>query len=183
MRGFFWNQILLVYSSHHTDTLTLQFKYIIMSATVTNGGGPAHPNGESGLKLDLQANFVQIINGKSTSTKATRHGVNPATLAPLAEVPVANQDDLDNAVTAAKAAFRTWSKTPYEDRRSAVLAFADAIDSLRVEFRDLLITEQGKPVRLNMSTIHRCPCAEIDELDPTSGCRDRCGHRLDQGHG
>lgn len=125
-----------------------------MSATVTNGGGPIHPNGKLGSKTDFQDNFVQIINGKSTPTKATRHGVNPATLASLAEVPVATQDDLDSAVTAAKAAFKTWSKTPYEDRRSAVLSFADAIDSLRAEFRDLLITEQGKPVRLNLDYKH-----------------------------
>lgn len=125
-----------------------------MSATVTNGGGSTHLNGQSGLKLDFQDNFVHIINGKSTPTKATRHGVNPATLAPLAEVPVATQDDLNNAVTAAKAAFKIWSKTPYEDRRGAVLAFADAIDSLRAEFRDLLITEQGKPVRMNLGLEH-----------------------------
>lgn len=125
-----------------------------MAPTTTNGGGPIYPNDKSDLKIDFQGSFVQIINGKSTSTKATRHGVNPATLEPMAEVPVATQDDLDSAVTAAKAAFKTWSKTPYEDRRSAVLAFADAIDSLRVEFRDLLITEQGKPVRLSLCHEH-----------------------------
>ncbi|KAJ0115157.1 hypothetical protein J7T55_001567 [Diaporthe amygdali] len=117
-----------------------------MSATLTNGGGATHTNGKLDLKIDFQDNFVQIINGRSAPTKSTRHGVNPANLMPLAEVPVATQDDLDSAVTAAKAAFKTWSKTPYDDRRSAVLAFADAIESQRVEFRDLLITEQGKPI-------------------------------------
>lgn len=125
-----------------------------MSATLTNGGGATHTNGKLDLKIDFQDNFVQIINGRSAPTKSTRHGVNPATLMPLAEVPVATQDDLDSAVTAAKKAFKTWSKTPYDDRRSAVLAFADAIESQRVEFRDLLITEQGKPVRLNLAYVH-----------------------------
>lgn len=111
---------------------------------------PAHTKTSS--KIDFHGNFVQIINGKSASTKATRHGINPATLEPMAEVPVATQDDLDHAVTSAKTAFKVWSKTPYEDRRSAVLTFANAIEAQRSEFRDLLISEQGKPVRLSLQT-------------------------------
>lgn len=109
---------------------------------------PAH--GKNGPDVDFQGNFVQIINGKSAPTKVSRRGINPATLDPMAEVPVATQEDLENAVTAAKGAFKVWSKTPYEDRRSAVLAFANAIESLSTEFRDLLISEQGKPVRPNL---------------------------------
>lgn len=97
--------------------------------------------------LDFQDLFVQIIAGRSAPTKETRHGLNPANKQPKAPVPVATKEDLDRAVDAAKDAFRTWSKVPYEERRKAVLAFADAMDSLRDEFRDLLISEQGKPVR------------------------------------
>lgn len=153
MRGLFQNQNLSVHTSHYTKSLILHFKYT-MSPTATNGGGPVHLNGKPDSKIEFQESFVQIIDGKSASTKTTRHGINPATLVPLAEVPVATQSDLDKAVTAAKAAFKTWSKTPYEDRRCAVLKFADAIESLKVEFRNLLITEQGKPVRLNLDYYH-----------------------------
>lgn len=91
-------------------------------------------------------NFVQVINGKPKSTPTTRHGLNPANRQPKAEVPVATQQDLEEAVAAAKVAFQTWSCVPYEERKQAVLAYADAIDVLRKEFRDLLISEQGKPV-------------------------------------
>lgn len=97
--------------------------------------------------LDFQSGFVQIINGKSSPTATTRHGINPATLKAKPEVPLATKEDLDSAVAAAKEAFKKWSKVPYEERKAAVLAFADAIDKQRVEFRDLLISEQGKPVR------------------------------------
>ncbi|KAG8169601.1 hypothetical protein KVR01_000346 [Diaporthe batatas] len=90
-------------------------------------------------------NFVQIINGKSAPTEKTRHGINPATLEPNAEVPVATQDDVDRAVTAAKAAFKTWSKTPFEKRREAVLAYADAVESHLESFHKLLTAENGKP--------------------------------------
>lgn len=148
----------------------------MMAATATNGARPIQSGTTNGLvtngsardeltvnppasskngsKIDFRGNFVQIINGKSASTKATRHGINPATLEPMAEVPVTTQDDLDRAVTSGKTAFKVWSKTPYEDRRSAVLAFANAIESLRSEFRDLLISEQGKPVRLSLEMRH-----------------------------
>jgi acyl-CoA reductase-like NAD-dependent aldehyde dehydrogenase len=98
-------------------------------------------------KLDFQGGFVQIINGKSAPTAESRHGVNPATLKAKPDVPVATQGDLDRAVDAAKEAFKKWSKVPYEERKAAVLAWADAMESMRTEFRDLLIAEQGKPVR------------------------------------
>ncbi|KAL7757223.1 hypothetical protein ACKLNR_011750 [Fusarium oxysporum f. sp. zingiberi] len=62
------------------------------------------------------------------------------------KVPVATKDNLDHAVDAARKAFRTWSKVSYEDRRSAVLAFADAVGQVKTDFRDLLVSEQGKPV-------------------------------------
>ncbi|KAJ5479974.1 hypothetical protein N7530_005483 [Penicillium desertorum] len=97
------------------------------------------------VDFDLRSNYVQIINGKSSPTALTRHGLNPATLEALPEVPVATPKDLDNAADAAKAAFKIWSATPYEDRKKAVLAYADAIDQYSDQFRDLLITEQGKP--------------------------------------
>ncbi|KAM0250497.1 hypothetical protein ACHAQJ_008620 [Trichoderma viride] len=97
-------------------------------------------------KLDFQGNFVQIINGKSAPTERSHHGINPATLKAKPDVPVATQDDLDRAVDAAKEAFKKWSKVPYEERKAAVLAWADAVESLREEFRDLLISEQGKPI-------------------------------------
>jgi acyl-CoA reductase-like NAD-dependent aldehyde dehydrogenase len=103
------------------------------------------------VDFDLRSNYVQIINGKSSPTALTRHGLNPATLEALPEVPVATPKDLDNAADAAKAAFKIWSATPYEDRKKAVLAYADAIDQYSDQFRDLLITEQGKPVCRQLS--------------------------------
>lgn len=105
-------------------------------------------NGTSKPALDFEGGYVQIINGKVVPTEKTRHSLNPTNLEPKAEVPVATQEHVDQAVAAAKAAFKTWSKVPHEERKKAVLAFADALDALRAEFRDFLISEQGKPVRL-----------------------------------
>ncbi|KAJ5873849.1 uncharacterized protein N7529_002279 [Penicillium soppii] len=98
------------------------------------------------VEFDLKSIYVQIIKGKSAPTKVTRHGLNPATLEALPEVPIATPDDLDSAVDAAKAAYKLWSTTPYEDRKKAVVAYADALDQYKDQFRDLLVAEQGKPI-------------------------------------
>ena len=53
---------------------------------------------------------------------------------------------MDNAVAAARKAFKPWADTPLEKRREALLAFADAIDSYTEDFARLLTLEQGKPL-------------------------------------
>lgn len=110
---------------------------IAKNSTQTDASAPS---------ISFKNNFVQIINGNSSPTEVTRHGINPANLSPKEEVPVATQADLNGAVDVAKKAFEVWSNVPYDDRRRAILAYADALDELRTEFRDLLISEQGKPV-------------------------------------
>ncbi|KAK2798317.1 hypothetical protein FQN50_008873 [Emmonsiellopsis sp. PD_5] len=90
--------------------------------------------------------FYNIINGELTTTAATRHSINPANGQPNFEVPVSTAADVDKAVDAAKVAFKTWSKTSFEERRSALHAYADALGGLKAEFANLLVTEQGKPL-------------------------------------
>lgn len=97
-------------------------------------------------KLNFWADYVHIINGQSVPTAENRTAVNPANLQVLPSVPIATKQDLDDAVAAAKVAFETWSKVPYEERRKAVLAYADAVEGYQKEFEQLLTTEQGKPV-------------------------------------
>ncbi|GKU07356.1 unnamed protein product [Fusarium langsethiae] len=96
--------------------------------------------------LDLKDNYVQIINGKSAPTQKTHQGTNPATLEKKPKVPVASQDDLNNAVEAARKAFKSWSKVPWEERRQKLFAWADAVEAQKKEFAELLTSEQGKPV-------------------------------------
>ena len=102
----------------------------------------------NGTSIDFKDNFVQIVNGEIAPTQITRHGINPANKQPLLPVPVATEKDVDNAVGAGKAAFKTWSRVPYGDRKKSVLAYADAIEACTPQFTELLILEQGKPVYL-----------------------------------
>jgi acyl-CoA reductase-like NAD-dependent aldehyde dehydrogenase len=94
----------------------------------------------------LQQTYFNVINNQLTSTSQTRHGVNPANTQPNPPVPVSTQDDLDKAVKSARAAFKSWSKTSFDDRRKALLAWADAIDANADGFAKTLTMEQGKPL-------------------------------------
>ncbi|KAJ5979827.1 hypothetical protein N7481_007125 [Penicillium waksmanii] len=95
--------------------------------------------------------FQNVINNQLSSTATTRHSINPATSRPNPEVPVSTQEDLDKAVKAARDAFKTWSKTSFEERRKALHAYADAIDANVDDFAKTLTMEQGKP--LSQSTV------------------------------
>lgn len=98
-------------------------------------------------KLDFTT-FQNVINGKLTTTDKVRQGINPATLEPLFDVPVATPKDVDAAVEAAQEAFKSWKNTTWAERSKALHAFADAFLSYKDEFAQLLTKEQGKPVRI-----------------------------------
>jgi succinate-semialdehyde dehydrogenase/glutarate-semialdehyde dehydrogenase len=80
------------------------------------------------------------------STPKTCHGINPATKEANPPVPVATSSDLDRAVTAAETAFERWSQVPIQERRTALFAYADALDAEKEGFTNLLTREQGKPL-------------------------------------
>lgn len=102
--------------------------------------------GSIGASFDVCSNFQNTINGKLSSTEKTRHGINPATGKANPEVPVSTQADVDAAVAAGKEAFKTWSQTPFEERKKAMLAFGDALEAHSADFAKMLTQEQGKPL-------------------------------------
>ncbi|TVY12635.1 putative aldehyde dehydrogenase FUS7 [Lachnellula arida] len=109
---------------------------------------PSTTNGSNGVSHKVTFDtFQNVINGKLVSTSQTRHGVNPATKKALPAVPVATQQDVDAAVKAARDAFPAWSRTSIEDRRAALLRFAEAFKDQSEDFGKLLTTEQGKPLK------------------------------------
>jgi acyl-CoA reductase-like NAD-dependent aldehyde dehydrogenase len=95
--------------------------------------------------LDFKT-FHNYINGKATDSTNHRHGINPATLEALPEVPIATKEDLDTCIETANVAFKKWRYVSWEDRKSALLKFADLMDANLKGFSNLLTLEQGKPV-------------------------------------
>ena len=89
--------------------------------------------------------FYNIVDGKQRTSKNVHNGVNPATSEKLWDVPIASQQDVDEAAEAAKKAFVSWSQTPIQKRKELMLAFRDLYEGYQKEFTDLMCKETGKP--------------------------------------
>ncbi|MBB3861648.1 aldehyde dehydrogenase (NAD+) [Novosphingobium hassiacum] len=89
--------------------------------------------------------YPNLINGELVTTDASLDVVNPANEQVIGRVPSCGAAELDRAVAAARAAFKTWSKTPVDDRRAVIRNMAAAIDANFDELFRLLTSEQGKP--------------------------------------
>ena len=90
--------------------------------------------------------FALIVGGQKIPTANGREIRNPATGAVVGRMPVAAAADLDAAVDAASAAFRTWRLAPDADRAEACRKIAATIEAHAEELAHLLTLEQGKPL-------------------------------------
>lgn len=87
-----------------------------------------------------------LINGEFVESQTTqwRDVVNPATQQVLARVPLATPEELAAAVASAKAAFKTWRKTPIGARARIFLKYQQLIRENMAEVAAILTAEQGK---------------------------------------
>ncbi|MEP1421791.1 MAG: aldehyde dehydrogenase family protein [Erythrobacter sp.] len=89
--------------------------------------------------------YKNLINGEMVETGEWLDVVNPANEEVIGQVPSCDADDLDRAVAAARAAFKTWKNTSHEERQAACMAISAAIKENADELYRLLTSEQGKP--------------------------------------
>jgi aldehyde dehydrogenase (NAD+) len=89
--------------------------------------------------------YPNLIDGELVTTAKALDVVNPANEQVIGQVPACGAEELDRAVAAARRAFKTWSKTPVDDRRAVIQKMAAAIDANFDELFRLLTAEQGKP--------------------------------------
>ncbi|KAH6846736.1 aldehyde dehydrogenase [Alternaria alternata] len=91
-------------------------------------------------RLFINGEFVESSNGKTFDI------INPATLKPVAKVHEASEQDTDNAVAAAKAAFPAWSELTPEKRGSYFKKLASLIRENNDELAALEASSMGRPV-------------------------------------
>jgi len=86
------------------------------------------------------------INGAFVDTISDRwlNVESPLTGEVIAEVAVSSREDLDNAVSAAKEAFKTWSKTPIKDRVQVFFRYKTLLEQNMAELSALIQEENGK---------------------------------------
>ena len=85
------------------------------------------------IQMVINGELVKAGDGKVDPV------INPSTGTAFDTVPSATVEDLNNAVSAAKTAFKTWSKTPYPERAAALNKFADLLESRAQEFAGRLL--------------------------------------------
>ncbi|MGA7094878.1 MAG: aldehyde dehydrogenase family protein, partial [Candidatus Cybelea sp.] len=67
-----------------------------------------------------------------------------ATRERIGEVPIAQRDDVDRAVTSAREAFGSWSAVPVVERARLLFRYADALERRREELALAVSRENGK---------------------------------------
>ncbi|MES0884024.1 aldehyde dehydrogenase family protein [Roseibium sp. SCP14] len=90
--------------------------------------------------------YAHVINGKRHEANEYFDVVNPSTGGLAGRAPAGGSKEIDHAVTSAKEAFKSWSKTSDEDRKAACLKIADIIEEHAEELAHLITREQGKPL-------------------------------------
>ena len=99
--------------------------------------------------------FSLTIDGKAVAGEASFPVINPANGAPVAEAPECTRAQLDHAMGAAEAAFKSWRKDEAK-RRQVLIACADAIQANLGEIAPILTKEQGKPLAKATEELFGC---------------------------
>jgi aldehyde dehydrogenase (NAD+) len=107
--------------------------------------------------------------------------VNPATEEVAGTVPAGTAADVDRAVAAARAAFRTWSVTPLEERIAVVQRIADGLKARRDEIAATITAEMGSPITFAQkvqATMPRATSAGVAALAPDFPWTEEIGNSL-----
>ena len=90
----------------------------------------------------------QLINGQFTQSTTDEwiDITDPATQEVIAKVPQTTDDEINQAVAAAKTAFQTWRKTPITTRARIFLKYQALIREHMDELAETLTAEQGKTI-------------------------------------
>ncbi|MBO1520480.1 aldehyde dehydrogenase family protein [Oceanisphaera pacifica] len=97
----------------------------------------------------IKPNYSMLIGGQWVESRSGRtvQTVSPATGAVLSNLQLANSEDVDLAVKAAREAFPRWSGTSPVERQRALLSIADLLEARAQEFAYLETLDNGKPLR------------------------------------
>jgi acyl-CoA reductase-like NAD-dependent aldehyde dehydrogenase len=90
--------------------------------------------------------FSNTINGAARSATRITQAINPSNKQRLWDVPVASEEDVNEAVTAANRAFPSWSRTPWSERAKLLSQAREALAAIKDDMASVIMQENGKPV-------------------------------------
>jgi RHH-type transcriptional regulator, proline utilization regulon repressor / proline dehydrogenase / delta 1-pyrroline-5-carboxylate dehydrogenase len=125
------------------------------------------------VRQQLGQTYSPLIDGSRVPTAATIQSVNPSN--PAEVVGTIGQIDIEQAnqaIAAAKAAFKTWQRTPASERAAILRRAADLLEARRHELNAWMVFEAGKPLQQadvevsEAADFCRYYAAEMERLDP-----------------
>lgn len=121
--------------------------------------------------VDVLPNPLPVVDGKSVTPVGggVHHHVYSATGQPTIDVPLGDEDLLNQAVAAAKRAARGWRDTPPDVRRSLLWRLARAVEDHADELAAIQVAENGTPLTLAQVF----PSLVVDALEYYSGWPDK----------
>jgi malonate-semialdehyde dehydrogenase (acetylating) / methylmalonate-semialdehyde dehydrogenase len=105
-----------------------------------------------------------FINGKWVDAKTDHYQSvpNPATGEELAQVPISTKQDVDDAVSTAKEAFQSWSRTPVPKRARILFKYQQLLVENWDELAKLITEENGKSFKEAYGEVQRgIECVEF----------------------
>ena len=91
-------------------------------------------------------NYEMTINGAGVTSSQTIDVFNPATGQVFAHAPDCTDEQLDEAIKTAQTAYKSWRKTPIDERAVLLNKAGDALLAAADELSRLFTREQGRPV-------------------------------------
>lgn len=88
--------------------------------------------------------FYNIINGEKRSAAKFHQVTDPRTEETLWDVPLATPEDLEEAITVANKAFKTWSKSTIPERKAVLAKMSEVISANQAELVEYARRETGK---------------------------------------
>ena len=124
------------------------------------------------VKQQLGKTYLPLINGEYVETEDKVDSVNPSNYSQVVgKIGLINIEQAENAMQAAKAAFKTWHKTSAKQRADILRKAADLMEQRRAELSAIIVLEVGKPVREADAEVSegidfcRYYAAEMERLD------------------
>jgi aldehyde dehydrogenase (NAD+) len=107
------------------------------------------PAPESTEIVDIKDTYGLYIGGRFVEPASGEYfkTINPATEEVLAAIPLADEEDIDRAVGAARAAFKKWSALPGTQRAKYIFRIARIIQERARELAVLESMNGGKPIK------------------------------------
>lgn len=95
--------------------------------------------------MNFEGDYRMLVDGKLVDGAGRIDVYNPATGEAFASAPDCGDDTLDEAVAAARCAFRSWKNVPVASRQAMLRKAADIIESNIEQLTRLFTREQGRP--------------------------------------